>query len=268
MCGISGIVKLNGSSSELLEAVRKMNFTLRHRGPDGEGFVVGDENWNPIALFSDDTPKEISESKFFHAPKKHVSDVSSGTKLILAHRRLAIVDLSPAGHQPLCSPDESLWITYNGEVYNHIELRSELENLGHKFFTHTDTEIVLAEYRQWGTECLHHFNGMWAFVIWDRKKKILFGSRDRFGVKPFYYFHNKDFFTFASEQKALLKNKFVQTSLNSLAVADYFVAGEIEYRQESFFKDILELFPGCASQKAKTSASRVRRQWRAPSLCC
>jgi asparagine synthase (glutamine-hydrolysing) len=260
MCGISGIVKLNGSSGELGAAVRKMNYTIKHRGPDGEGFVAADENWNPISFFSDDTPTEISQSNLIHAPKKHISEINS-CHLILAHRRLAIIDLSSAGHQPLCSPDQSLWITYNGEVYNYTELRSELENLGHQFFTHTDTEIVLAAYSQWGAKCLDRLNGMWAFVIWDRKKNILFGSRDRFGVKPFYYYHDKTIFTFASEQKALLKNPFVKTSLNSSAVADYFVAGEIEYKEDSFFKHIFELFPGWAFELSLANGEFKKWSW-------
>lgn len=261
MCGISGIVKLNGSSTELAIAVRKMNSAIKHRGPDGEGFVFADENWNPLTVFSEDTPAEISSSRFPHSPTTSIATINFPTNLVLAQRRLAIVDLSPAGHQPLCSPDHSLWITYNGEVYNYPELRTELESLGHQFFTHTDTEVVLTAYRQWGKECLHKFNGMWAFVIWDRNKKILFGSRDRFGVKPFYYYKDKSVFTFASEQKALLKNPFVNTSLNSAAVADYFVAGEIEYGEESFFKNIIELFPGTAFELSLQSGEFKKWNW-------
>ncbi|MDQ3110730.1 MAG: asparagine synthase (glutamine-hydrolyzing), partial [Bacteroidota bacterium] len=165
------------------------------------------------------------------------------------------------GHQPLCTKDESLWITFNGEIYNHIELRAELENLGHSFFTHTDTEVILAAYKQWGKDCLHRFNGMWAFVIWDKKANILFGSRDRFGVKPFYYYKDEEIFAFASEQKALLKNTFVKTSINSAAVADYFVAGEIEYGEESFFKNIIELFPGCAFEIQLHSGEFKKHTW-------
>jgi asparagine synthase (glutamine-hydrolysing) len=246
MCGISGILKLNGSSVELLDAARKMNATLRHRGPDGEGLLLVDDSGNIITAFTEDTPNEIYTAAFPHSPKTAASQITSASKFVLAHRRLAIQDLSPAGHQPLCSQDESVWITFNGEIYNHIELRSELESFGHRFFTHTDTEIILAAYLQWGKECLHRFNGMWAFVIWDKKKNILFGSRDRFGVKPFYYYKDKEIFAFASEQKALLKNPLVKAAINNAAVADYFVAGEIEYGEESFFKNIIELFPGCA----------------------
>lgn len=261
MCGISGIVSLKGNSPGLLEAARLMNAAIRHRGPDGEGFLLASSDWKPVPVFSEETPDEISSSGFLHAPLTHISNFSSDPQLILAHRRLSIIDLSPAGHQPLCSADGSLWITYNGEIYNYIELKAELEKLGHAFKTHTDTEVVLAAYQQWGTDFLHKLNGMWAFVIWDRKKKLLFGSRDRFGVKPFYYYRDKTVFTFASEQKALLKNPFVKTSLNDIAVADYFVAGEIEYREESFFKNIHELFPGCAFELNLENASFRKWKW-------
>ncbi len=248
MCGISGIVKLDGASPELVDAARRMNAVIRHRGPDGEGFLVAGDDWNPVPAYSEETPGEITASRFPHTPSAHIAAAAKDARLILSHRRLAILDLSAGGHQPLCTADGQLWITYNGEVYNYRELRTELEQLGHQFFTQTDTEIILAAYRQWGTECLQRFNGMWAFVIWDRKQHKLFCSRDRFGVKPFYYYHDKNVFTFASEQKALLKNPFVHTALNNAAVADYFVAGEIEYQPESFFKNIIELFPGCAAE--------------------
>lgn len=255
------MVKFDGLSNELGLAVRKMNSAIRHRGPDGEGFVFADEKWNPITVYSEETPKEIISSKFPHSPTLSITAATFQTQLVLAHRRLAILDLSPAGHQPLCSADQSLWITYNGEVYNYPELRKELENLGHQFFTHTDTEIVLNAYRQWGTACLQKFNGMWAFVIWDRNKNILFGSRDRFGVKPFYYYKDKSVFAFASEQKALLKNTFVKTELNTVAVADYFVAGEIEYGEESFFRNIIELFPGTAFELSLQNGELKKWQW-------
>jgi asparagine synthase (glutamine-hydrolysing) len=237
-------MSLKGASDELLPAALKMNAALRHRGPDGEGLLLVDENGNVTTAFTEDTPNEIYSANYPHSPKTSSSQVNFPAKFIFAHRRLAIQDLSPAGHQPLCSQDKTLWITFNGEIYNHIELRSELENLGHHFFTHTDTEVILAAYKQWGKDCLYHFNGMWAFVLWDKTKKILFGARDRFGVKPFYYYKDENTFAFASEQKALLKNPLVKTGLNNAAVADYFVAGEIEYKSESFFKNVIELFPG------------------------
>lgn len=261
MCGISGIVSRKGNLPGLLQAALKMNAAIRHRGPDGDGFLLAGADGNFTAAFSDETPESIRASRYAHAPSKAVSAASEEYTMVLAHRRLAIIDLSPAGHQPLCTSDQRFWITYNGEVYNYPELRTELETLGHSFHTHTDSEVVLTAYRQWGAASLDKLNGMWAFVIWDREKKMLFGSRDRFGVKPFYYFKDQNVFTFASEQKALLKNSFVKTSLNPLAVADYFVAGEIEYREESFFKNILELFPGNAFELNLANGEFRKWQW-------
>lgn len=261
MCGISGIVSLKGNLPGLTEAAQRMNSVLRHRGPDGEGFLLVKANGEATAAFSNDTPQEIRASHLLHTPHTHIAETGDDYRAVLSHRRLAIIDLSPAGHQPICSDDQSVWITYNGEVYNYPELRHELENAGFHFKTHTDSEVLLAAYRHWGTDCLHHFNGMWAFVIWDKKKNLLFGSRDRFGVKPFYYFNDQKVFAFASEQKALLKNPFVRTSLNPVAVADYFVAGEIEYREESFFKNIIELFPGCAFELQLSNGNFRQWEW-------
>lgn len=246
MCGISGIVSINGKSPELLGAARAMNAAIRHRGPDGEGFLVVDANNNCIPAFSEETPSEVSGARLPFSPTEHIGDAASDIKLVFGHRRLSIIDLSSTGHQPMCTADAKLWITYNGELYNYVELRSELESKGIRFITGTDTEVILHAYATWGSDCLQRFNGMWSFVIYDPQQQKLFGSRDRFGVKPFYYYLDNSVFTFASEQKALLKNPFVKTELNPDAVADYFVAGEIEYEEESFHKNILELFPGCA----------------------
>lgn len=245
MCGISGIVRLDDSPLDIIEAARSMNAAIRHRGPDGEGFLVA-SNDQCVPAFTDETPSDISDSSFAFSPKDHIGDAVQVPMLILGHRRLSIIDLSPGGHQPMCTPDRKHWITYNGEIYNYRELRSELEAKGRKFVTQSDIEVILHAWLEWGEACLQRFNGMWAFVIYNADTRQLFGSRDRFGVKPFYYYHDKHVFTFASEQKALLKNAAVKTSLNPDAVADYFLAGEIEYETESFFKNIFELFPAHA----------------------
>lgn len=144
-----------------------MTARLAHRGPDGQGLHV---------------------------------DGSLG----LGHRRLAILDLTPMGHQPMSYAAGRYWITYNGEVYNFLELRHELENLGHRFRSDSDTEIILSAYVQWGRECLLRFNGMWAFAIWDAHDKTLFLARDRFGIKPLFYLLERDRLAFASEWKAFL----------------------------------------------------------------
>ncbi|MGH8744277.1 MAG: asparagine synthetase B family protein, partial [Burkholderiales bacterium] len=166
MCGITGILNLD---SELVSAVvlRKMTDALAHRGPDGEGVYI---------------------------------DGSVG----LGHRRLAIIDLSPAGHQPMLTRDGRFALTYNGEIYNFQELRAELETLGYPFRSRTDSEVLLNAYAQWGVDCVKRFNGMFAFAIWDKVKRELFLARDRYGIKPLYHARFGDVFLFGSEQKALL----------------------------------------------------------------
>ncbi len=166
MCGITGIWQLDGAPVDL-SVLQAMTEAIAHRGPDGEGLKIAGA-------------------------------------IGLGHRRLAILDLSPAGHQPMSYANGRYWITYNGEVYNFLELRHELETLGHRFRSASDTEIILAAYAQWGQDCLHRFNGMWAFAIWDAQDKTLFLARDRFGIKPLFYLVERDRFAFASEWKAFL----------------------------------------------------------------
>jgi len=166
MCGITGIWQTDGAPVER-SVIQAMTDALAHRGPDGQGIRV------------------------------------SGS-LGLGHRRLAILDLSPAGHQPMSYADGRYWIVYNGEVYNFLELRAELEQMGHRFVSDSDTEVILAGYAQWGPECLNRFNGMWAFAIWDEQEQVLFLARDRFGIKPLFYALERDRLAFASEWKALL----------------------------------------------------------------
>ncbi len=245
MCGIAGIIKISRESLDLNAAATTMSKTMRHRGPDGEGFLLGYKHEHVETAFGKETPQVVLSASFRHTPHQFI-DTATQPDFVLIHRRLAIVDLSPGGHQPLCTHDGKFWIVFNGEIYNHDALRESLQQLGHTFQTQTDTEVVLEAYRAWGEACLHRLNGMWAFVIWDSERRCFFGARDRFGVKPFYYQHNETVFAFASEQKVLRACPFVKTALNRDAVADYFFAGEIEYQEESFFKDILELFPGRA----------------------
>ncbi|MGB7741060.1 MAG: asparagine synthase (glutamine-hydrolyzing) [Steroidobacteraceae bacterium] len=165
MCGISGIVSRNGSAVPP-ELIRRITDVVAHRGPDGHGY--------------------FTESN-----------------VALGHRRLSIIDLSEQGHQPM--PYRSrYWITYNGEIYNYLELREELRALGCTFTSGTDTEVILAAYERWGANCLQRFNGMWAFAIYDSVKQEIFLARDRFGVKPLYYADTPGHFVFGSEIKQLL----------------------------------------------------------------
>jgi asparagine synthase (glutamine-hydrolysing) len=241
MCGISGVIGLQGLSTDP-RALQRMNNAIRHRGPDGDGFLFFREGRFNTA-YGDDTPDPIKQSTTPFAPAAHVQSLQGLFSFGFAHRRLAIIDLGENGHQPLCNADKNVWITYNGEIYNYIELKSELQSKGHKFLTRTDSEVILAAYKEWGSDCVTRFNGMWAFVLFDTEKNLFFGSRDRFGVKPFYYYHDSEHFIFASEQKALLKHPAVKSGVNAQALADYFVAGEIEYQEQGLFQNILELFP-------------------------
>jgi asparagine synthase (glutamine-hydrolysing) len=247
MCGIAGIVKLKNTSIRLSESIRLMTQAIRHRGPDGEGFMFA--NTHEVATAgSNETPKSTFEGGYQYSPSKNIEEINNNFSLTFGHRRLSIIDLSPAGHQPMCTPNKQLWITYNGELYNYLELREELKQKGHHFLTQTDTEVILNAYLEWGSDCLSRFNGMWAFVIYDRTKNELFGSRDRFGVKPFYYYRDADVLAFASEQKALVKLPFIKTGINQKAVFDFFVKNEIEMQEEGMFQNILELFPSHAFQ--------------------
>lgn len=242
MCGITGIVSLSSSKDDLTLNLQRMTNLIWHRGPDGNGYMLAGEE-GVRAMGGDDTPESVSGSQLPYAPEAHIATATGNFSVGFGHRRLAILDLSESGHQPMCNKDRNLWITYNGEVYNYKEIKEELSLLGHRFVSETDTEVILNAYREWGPDCVEKFNGMWAFVIYDHDKKQLFGSRDRFGVKPFYYFHNSEVFAFASEQKALLGPGLAQPAINPSAVFDFFMRGQMEYEQEGFFKGILELFP-------------------------
>jgi len=203
MCGIAGIFNLNGEPvSPVL--LRKMTDSLVHRGPDSEGFYI---------------------------------DSFIG----LGHRRLAIIDLSAAGHQPMATQENQHIITYNGEIYNFQELRIELETLGYRFRSRTDTEVVLYAYQEWGEKCLDRFNGMFALAIWDRTKQELFLARDRYGIKPLYYTFAGPYFLFASEQKALLIHPDIKKECDLEALLEYFTFQNI-FTDRTLLKGV-RLFP-------------------------
>jgi asparagine synthase (glutamine-hydrolysing) len=215
-----GIADLEGRADEA--AVRAMTRALAHRGPDGEG-VFAD---GPVALGS---------------------------------RRLAVIDVTDAGLQPIASEDGRLRIVYNGEVYNYRELSAELEALGHRFRSHTDTEVVLAAYREWGETCVERFNGMWAFAIWDTIDRRLFCSRDRFGVKPFYYLWDGKRLVFASEPKAF-RAAGIRLVPNARIVRDYLEQSYLDHTNETFFEGVLRLAPG-HSLVLDAGGLRIRRYW-------
>lgn len=240
MCGIAGIIQKSGNR-DILQVALDMSAAISHRGPDGEGFVVSDGH-NAVAA-SRTTP--LSKTRDLnYLPSSAVAGTTLSPKVLLAHRRLSIIDLSEAGHQPMSDAGGRLWITFNGEIYNFPELREELQRSGHTFRSACDTEVVLASYAEWGAECVHHFIGMWAFCILDLNRHMCFASRDRLGVKPFYYTDTKDSFAFASEQKAFFKAGVLNARVNERALHDYLVNGLLETRTENFFEGVRELWPG------------------------
>lgn len=230
MCGIAGIYSFNSVVEP--KWIKQAADILKHRGPDDEGFLAIHTRTDEVNRLMGDDSKVRGN---------HIDNFDKKANLFLAHRRLSIIDLSPMGHQPMTNKDKTIWIIYNGEVYNYIDLREELKSLGYDFVTNTDSEVVLIAYEEWGSNCVDKFNGMWAFVIYDRRKNILFGSRDRFGVKPLYYYWDKTYFAFASEIKALLKLPFVRKEINPRAVFDYLVLDITESEEEGFLKGIYEL---------------------------
>ncbi len=238
MCGIAGILNINQKPISV-ELLQRMANSIRHRGPDDEAFLLVNTSTGKYEhRHGDDTIPEIK------SVTRHILDSSDiFPNLGFGYRRLSILDLSPAGHQPMSSADGSLWIEYNGEVYNYIEVREELIQKGYKFKSGSDTEVILNAYSEWGFDCLNKFNGMWSFAIWDNNKKILFCARDRFGVKPFYYYKDKNKFVFGSEIKAVLQDRDIKRELNYPLVYDYFALNLIDHTDETFFKNIASLPP-------------------------
>ncbi len=243
MCGISGLL-VRDSSEAIAPVLHRMNNRIRHRGPDDEGYVLFGGN-ESVITYGDDTPDVTKQSTRNYAPKKHINELGENTfHLGFGHRRLSIIDLTDGGHQPMCAGvDDEVWITCNGEIYNYIELREELEVLGYQFKSNSDIEVLLNAYLCWGVNCLDRFNGMWAFVIYDKRKNLLFGARDRFGVKPLYYTLNKYHFAFASEHKSILEVPSYMPEVNTNAIFPHLLYGNVEMQPESFFKNIFELMP-------------------------
>jgi asparagine synthase (glutamine-hydrolysing) len=220
MCGIAAIVGAGLPSEEELEPALDL---LAHRGPDDRGTWRGDGVW-------------------------------------LGSRRLAILDLSPRGHQPM-RLEPSLTCVHNGEIYNYVELRRELEAAGHRFRTTTDTEVLLHAYQQWGEDCVHRLNGMWAFVIWDERTRQAFFARDRFGVKPFYYAMVPGAWAMASEPKALLR-LWPQLRRANLSMLYRLLAEKrLDLREQSFYEDIRSLAPGHLGRVAPGDPAPAIRAW-------
>ncbi len=209
MCGIAGYFETDSVRSERAptahSVLERMTDAIMHRGPDASGF------YRDAGVF-------------------------------LGHRRLSIVDLA-TGQQPMTNEDSSLWIVYNGEIFNHASLRPELERAGHRYASHSDTEAVLHAYEEYGPDCLARFRGMFAFALWDRNKRTLFCARDRLGIKPFYYYWDGRLFAFASEIKALLEHPAISASLEDGALSEFLAFGYTS-DDRTLFRNIRKLMPG------------------------
>lgn len=224
MCGINGIIYLDRGRKVIPAVLNIMSDTIQHRGPDDEGFYI----------------------------RENVG---------MGFRRLSIIDLK-TGHQPLPNGDGTIQIVFNGEIYNYLENRKALQTKGYVFKTETDTEVIIHLYEEYGTECLRHLRGMFSFAIWDNNKQQLFCARDRFGIKPFYYYKDNEKFVFGSEIKTILNAEGIDKTLSFDALDSYFAFGYIT-SDLSIYKNITKLQPGhylVLSLKSKVSF-QITKYW-------
>lgn len=230
MCGITGYLDLElGVDIATLE---KMNTIIQHRGPDDEGY----------SLFTNSQIQHYHGDDSVLSYEKHIlEEDGKGFFLGFGHRRLSILDISEAGHQPMTYEDSENYITFNGEIYNYIEIRHELQDKGYKFQTDCDTEVILASYIAWGEECVVKFNGMWAFCIFNKKENLLFCSRDRMGQKPFHYYFSDKKFIFGSELKQLCEDKTLKRKINEPVLSAALVFGFTDYNEETLIQDFVQV---------------------------
>ncbi len=242
MCGIAGIILKQKVNFNLNQKIVAMTDALSHRGPDGEGFILaGDRTITP---HFNTLKQNYNRADINYIPKTSVQHSDLNSFLAFGHRRLSIIDLSETGHQPMCNANGKTWITFNGEIYNYLEIKADLKKNGHSFISESDTEVVLAAYKEWGFNCVERFNGMWSFCIYDSEKQLCFASRDRLGVKPFYYINDNNLLAFASEQKAFIKAELIAAKINNDALHNYLINGLLERTSTNFFEGINELMPG------------------------
>ena len=236
MCGITGIVAPAGARVPT-DRLQQMTDLIAHRGPDGEGFVLGSHFVRKAAAAE---PAQVG----------------------LGHRRLAIIDLSERGIQPLSVDGGRTWIAFNGEIYNYRDLKEELAARGRTFKTATDTEVLLHAYLEWGDSCLARVQGMFAFAIWDEPRGVLFCARDRLGIKPFYYTMHEGWFSFASEIKALVSLPGQPRTLDDEAALAFLIHTNCDYGERTMFREVKAL-PGGHSLTLDVRSGRydVRRYW-------
>jgi len=244
MCGITGFFSYNNSydTKKYYEAHKK----IAHRGPDDEGFIYKNKNNSLEHLSGDDTIDELKNRE--HIVNKNPSS------LIFGHRRLSIIDLTSYGHQPFVF--ENLYMVYNGEIFNYVELRDELKSLGYSFETESDTEVFLKAYHCWGTEAFNRFNGMWATAIYDKNKDEIILTRDRFGIKPLYYSLIDENLIFGSEIK-FVSSFFDKLATNEQMVYEYLRFNHIDHTDQTLFKDIFQIEPSTYMVYSKNGIKSV-----------
>lgn len=242
MCGICG--EIDFSKGIKIEPINRMCDVLAHRGPDDGGMV----------FIRGGKPLEVKKPFQYHLSE-------SGFEVGLGHRRLSIIDLSEVAHQPMCNEDGTVWVVFNGEIYNFQDLRVGLKQNGHHFKSRSDTEVILHAYEEWGVECLSRFRGMFAFAIWDSNLKRLFMARDRLGEKPLVYFNGNGRFIFASEIKAILQDSDVSKKLNIFALHNYLTYQYVP-SPDTIFEGIKKLPPAHYLLYDGSDNVRIEQYWK------
>src|SRR6266852_910961 len=222
MCGICGILHFDHARDVDPTTLEAMNQRMVHRGPDDAGIYLS-------------------------------RNVGLGV------RRLSIIDLA-SGHQPVCNEDASIWLVFNGEIYNHAELRHQLVACGHRYRSQTDTETIVHLYEDYGRECVRYLRGMFSFALWDRPRRRLFAARDRIGIKPFYYWSDRETFLFASEIKSLLRYPTARPELNRNALPEYLAFGYLS-AVDTLFRGIQKLLPGHTLEINESGAMKIEPYW-------
>lgn len=251
MCGIVGIISFNENISS--DILHNSTNSLKHRGPDDEGYVIFNKEQKKIFLYGEDSQVKNGFD---------INKIRIEGKILFGHRRLSILDTSSAGHQPMQYKDGKYWIIFNGEIYNYIELRNHLKSKGYFFKTNTDTEVIIAAYDYWGENAVKHFNGDWAFAIYDIIKDKIFLSVDRVGVKFLYYTFINNIFIFASEIKAILATNFVKKIPDHSLLSVYLFTWIHDHSEKTMYKGIYKLFPSHSMIiDLKTKKRIIKKYW-------
>lgn len=250
MCGISGIFSLDNSLIKP-ETIEKMNNAIKHRGPDDEGYFINGPNSTASQLFSGDDSTLQIKRRYPHLRE------SSPSNFALGFRRLAIIDLSEQGHQPMQDETKRFTLVFNGEIYNYLELREELIDLGYKFESNSDTEVLLKMYIEHGTDCFNMLNGMWSVAIWDNKLQEVTLCRDRWGIKPLCYYYDRKSLIFASEEKQIISTG-IKVNPNFDMIYRYLNLGSmVRYSDETFYKEIKTVLPGTLIKITQTGLTSL-----------